>query len=63
MGQEIKIDAREIMEKLARIQAEIEFLKNKGIILEEQQKKKFTIIDESMMELWDNEDDEIWNKY
>jgi hypothetical protein len=29
----------------------------------EQQQKKFTVIEEFMAEIWDNEEDEIWNEY
>ena len=25
--------------------------------------KKVTVIEESLAEIWDNEDDEIWNEY
>lgn len=57
-----KPDLKEILTKLAQLQSDVEMLKQKEKILEEQQ-KKFTIIDESMAEIWDNEEDEIWNEY
>jgi len=58
MEQVTKKDLKEIMLKLAKLQAEVEVLRKREQILEE---KKFTIIDESMAEIWDNNEDEIWN--
>lgn len=56
-----KSDVNEILAKLAKLQIEIETLKRKENMLEKSQEKKFTLIDESMAEIWDNEDDEVWN--
>lgn len=55
---ETQVQINEIFSKLAKLQAEIEFLKRKEENLE---KKKFILIDESMGEIWDNEEDDVWN--
>lgn len=62
MNQETKFNPKEILIKLAKLQADVEMLKEKERMLENQQ-KKITIIDESMAEIWGNEDDEVWNEY
>ena len=61
MTQEIQINAKEIMIKLSKLQCEVDILKQKEKTLEDNQRNKFTIIDESMAEIWDNDADEIWN--
>ena len=63
METEIKNINKEILARLVKLQAEINILKRKEKMLEKRQKKKFTLIDESMAEIWDNEEDEIWNEY
>ncbi len=63
MEQKTKFNPKEILIKLAKLQADVEMLKEKERILEEQGKKRVTVIDESMAEIWDNEDDEVWNEY
>ena len=55
------INNREILMKLAKLQSEVEVLKQRETMLEK--KSKLTVIEESLAELWDNEDDEIWNEY
>ena len=61
MTQEIQINAKEIMTKLSKLQSEVDILKQREKTLEDNQRNKFTIIDESMAEIWDNDADEIWN--
>ena len=61
MTQEIQINAKEIMIKLSKLQCEVDILKQREKTLEDNQRNKFTIIDESMAEIWDNDADEIWN--
>ena len=54
-----KSDVKEILTKLSLLKLEIDRLKQKEKLLEK--RKIFTPIDESMVDIWDNEEDEIWN--
>ena len=59
MEQEIKL-SKEILTKLNKLEEDVEMLKRREVIFE---KQKITLIDESMVEIWDNKEDEIWNTY
>ena len=53
---------KEILARLVKLQADVEELK----IKEEKLEKKIprlTVIEESLAEVWDNKEDEIWNDY
>lgn len=58
MEQEIKFDLNEILSRLSKLQKDIEILKESKL-----EKQKMNVIDESMAEIWDNDEDEIWNDY
>ena len=62
MEQETKLNTKEIIEKLSKLQADMEMLKQREEILEKGT-PRLTVVEESLAELWDNEDDEIWNEY
>jgi hypothetical protein len=61
MEQDI-LSNKEIMEKLAGLQLEVETLKKREDILEKKL-PRLTVVEESLAEIWDNEEDEIWNEY
>ena len=62
MEQKTNLDQGEIMRKLAELKAEVELIKQKEEILEKKI-PALTVIEESLAEIWDNEEDEIWNDY
>jgi len=65
MTQESQINTREILEKLMKLRIDVEMLKQKEANLENrlQKKQRLTVVEESLSEIWDNKEDEIWNEY
>lgn len=60
MEVETKISIREILIRLARLQAEVNLLKQKEI--SEDKTQSLSVVEESLAEIWDNEEDERWNE-
>ena len=62
---ESQISNKEITEKLAKLQSEVDTLKIK--IEEIKSEDNFLDIailsEESLKEVWDNDEDEVWNEY
>lgn len=58
MEAETQHQMKEILFRLAKLQSEMSSLKQK-----ERKKTKITIIEESLAEVWDNKDDDVWNNY
>lgn len=57
MEQITKFQFEEVLKKIALIEIEIESLRKIEKI------PKITIIEESLAEIWDNDEDERWNKF
>jgi hypothetical protein len=60
MEETTNLRINEILMRLAKLQAEVNYLKEKDR-KESKKEKKLTVIEESLAEVWDNEEDDAWN--